>query len=471
MLLTVTTLSDQIFTLEVGEDLDLASFKGLCEIEVGVPAEQIALLLDGRPLHDDKLTLKQYGINNGDMLLLQQIQGQAGQRQFTGGQAIGSSVDLSVPMIDFGSIQLPGGGSQPQAQGRLLPQGPSEHDPATVRQMFLSNPHQLALLKERNPALADALLSGDVEEFNRVFRKQQSERAKMEEERQALLTANPFDPDVQKRIAEEIRMKNVETNMETAIEYAPESFGQVVMLYIDCMVNGHPVKAFVDSGAQMTIMSQACAERCHIMRLVDHRWAGIAKGVGTQKIIGRVHLCQIQIGPVFFQSSFSILEDQPMDMLLGLDMLKRHQCIIDLQKNLLKFGTTGTETPFLPESEIPQQAFHNTNDNAMDDDRQLAEALNRSQHDMDVHGALASSSQQRSTPAAPTGASASAHTPGPSSSRSHPAQPSLTFSETSIARLMGYGFSRAAVMEELRRANGNVDQALAALFAKSLSRN
>ena len=60
-----------------------------------------------------------------------------------------------------------------------------------------------------------------------------------------------------------------------------------------------------------------------------------------------------------------------MDMLLGLDMLKRHQvrrlpffiefsqrilqCIIDLQENVLRFGNT-VQTTFLSESELPTHA-------------------------------------------------------------------------------------------------------------------
>lgn len=37
-------------------------------------------------------------------------------------------------------------------------------------------------------------------------------------------------------------------------------------------------------------------------------------------------------------------------------MLKRHQCCIDLKNNVLIIGTTGTQTKFLTESELPDCA-------------------------------------------------------------------------------------------------------------------
>lgn len=99
-------------------------------------------------------------------------------------------------------------------------------------------------------------------------------------------------------------------------------------------------------------MTVACAERCGLMRILDERFSGMAKGVGTSRILGRLHYVQLQLGGLFLPCSMTVIENKGPDLLLGLDMLKSHQCCVDLRHGALQVGS---ETiPFLPESEIPK---------------------------------------------------------------------------------------------------------------------
>lgn len=73
MKVTVTTLTGDLFVLDVGEDLELENFKAFCEIESGFPAPEISVVHNGRPLVDNKKSMKNHGISDGDVVVLQHI--------------------------------------------------------------------------------------------------------------------------------------------------------------------------------------------------------------------------------------------------------------------------------------------------------------------------------------------------------------------------------------------------------------
>jgi DNA damage-inducible protein 1 len=224
-------------------------------------------------------------------------------------------------------------------------------------------------------------------------------------------------------------------------------------------VNGHPVKAFVDSGAQATIMSPACAEACGIMRLVDTRFAGVARGVGTANIIGRVHSAQIKIGNLFLPCSFTVMEGKSVDLLLGLDMLKRYQATIDLAKD--KLIIQGEEVPFLGEAEIPK-----------DEEAAVVQEPTLPGPDGTTigqrSGAVVPPGQQQqqpsnnpaqSAPSAPAPAAAPRAAP-----QAQPSAPRTDISPQAIESLVSMGATREQAIQALQAADGNPDVAASLIF-------
>lgn len=469
---------DKTFSLDVLPELTLEVFKKLCEEELGASSRHIQVMRDGTRLTDDNKQLRQLNIADADFLILEVTAAPPQQRAAPTNQQ-----RPNLPLIDFSSVQVPTREQRSTTQPRrqqpaMRAAAPSSGnaledltDANAVAEQLRADPNTLALLRERNPALAEALDSNDTSRFAAELEKIRQARANAEMERIRMLNADPMDPEVQRRIAEEIERKNIEENMNLAIENAPESFGQVCMLWINLRVNGHHVKAFVDSGAQMTIMSAECAERCNIMRLVDKRWAGIAKGVGTQKIIGRIHLAQIQIENIFLPCSFSVLEDQPMNVLLGLDMLRRHQCVLNLRENHLSICTPSAniKTYFLPEAEIPTHGKLTGNDevakssttsttatpqvsagasSSTTDDQKIDEDQKCKDEKMDTVEASSSSKGSGPTPSAGGGQKPQ--------------------DDSKLSQLLDMGFSQADAEIELKECGGDLQNAIASLLRKKM---
>ncbi|GJX24548.1 DNA damage-inducible protein 1 [Tanacetum coccineum] len=389
MKITVMTADEQILTLEVDPNESVENMKALLEIESRVPLQQQQLLYNGKEMRNNE-TLSGLGVADGDLVM----------------------------MVSHTSSAPPA-----SSQVALNPDG-SAANPAAFQQQIRNNADVMAQLFQSDPELAQVILGNDLNKLQIILRARHNQRSEF-------------------RRQEEEEMKGIDENWAAAIEHNPEAFARVVMLYVDMEVNGVPIKAFVDSGAQSTIISKTCAERLGLLRLLDDRYKGIAHGVGQSEILGRIHVAPIKIGHNFYPCSFVVLDSPNMEFLFGLDMLRKHQCTIDLKDNVLRVGGGEVAVPFLQEKDIPR--------NFLDEEKQLKEASSSGAQ------GLSGSAAARSNAPTPSGGQSPAGPP-----RGGPTQgPEF---EAKVQKLIELGFTREAVVQALKFFDGNEEAAAGYLF-------
>lgn len=113
------------------------------------------------------------------------------------------------------------------------------------------------------------------------------------------------------------------------------------LCYVTCEINDRLVEMMVDTGAQTSVISEGLMRKLKLEKMLNTWYNGVASGVGTARILGRIERCPVQIGSVEFLLYFCVLETPDDLLLLGIDQMRRFKCQVDLEDNKLVFGGKG----------------------------------------------------------------------------------------------------------------------------------
>lgn len=372
--------------------MSLQDLNAYIESETGVPKEEQVLYHNYKRLEGWNRTIAQLGITEGDIIVLSEHKT----------NSISESNITSDDRIEMLRQQIHGD-SQLRSQIREL-------DPDLFSK--LSDPEVFR-------DIMIARLRGRDANFN------------VQNEEMRKLHQNPEDPENQAKIFEMIRQQQIDENLQLAYDISPESFVQVNMLYIKLRINGHETFALVDSGAQQTIIHPKLAEEFGILRFLDKRYAAMSIGIGSARTEGRIHSVPVSLGDSNLEvpCSFTVIETH-VGILFGLDMLRRHKCLIDLGQDALLIGEH--KVGFLNESEIAMNI------------KPLETSVTKDLNISSKGTSLADSTTRRQEVDSTVGSGG--------------------FAEGDLTQLISLGFTKQEAIAALKASHGNVELAASLLF-------
>ncbi|KAK9458677.1 aspartyl protease-domain-containing protein [Lipomyces oligophaga] len=252
--------SEAFYTVEVSLSMTVADLRACIEAETGIPTSQQVILYKGAVLQRNDSELSALGMEDYDMIMLRVLPPPS--TTTSAPTPVPSAVPILAPSVSSSRTSM-----TPSFSGGLT--APSDDqsvlvdDVEKVRLQMLGDQALCDLVRQAYPDLAASV--NDRPLFHQLLTEIEKKRLSQEEEKRRelkRLNDDPYNEDSQRKILEIIQREAVMENLNAALEHNPESFSRVTMLYVPVQVNGHLIKAFVDSGAQATIMSPSCAEAC-----------------------------------------------------------------------------------------------------------------------------------------------------------------------------------------------------------------
>jgi DNA damage-inducible protein 1 len=183
--------------MDVFPDMTFNDIKALVQDEINVPPASQHFFFNQQPIVDTNQTLTQVGIGEGDML--------------------GMAVEDPEEGVRRGQRSAQQSSSQ---QGPLRTERP---DPERMRLHIVGDPRMMAEVRERDPELAEA--ANDRDRFHTLWNQRQRQGAQAEAEKNAqlaLLNADPFNAEAQRKIEEMIQHERIQENIQKALEETPE---------------------------------------------------------------------------------------------------------------------------------------------------------------------------------------------------------------------------------------------------------
>jgi predicted aspartyl protease len=130
----------------------------------------------------------------------------------------------------------------------------------------------------------------------------------------------------------------IQDNYLKAYNELPSSFIPANMIYLIAKIMGNEIKFLVDTGAQVSLLPLNVVKMCDLEHLMDEKYSGELKGVGSDRVMGRIHYLEVELECGLIPCSFTICEKEDIIPILGIDMMQQMGLVLNFKERKIEIN-------------------------------------------------------------------------------------------------------------------------------------